>query len=731
MFKSATHTQALRRVFRFCLGMLFFTIASVALSQPLQAPPSEDTYTIKFNNVSASEVVRFVSSISGRNFLFDEELLDFKVTIVSDEPATVDEILALLIQVLRVNEFMVQEEGPNILIYLPTEDYRQLPKIVDDHQTQNRRPETGIITRVFRLQYLNVSKAQQIIRSMVSKSSIVEISPETRHLIVSDLTQNIERIESLLKSIDQPISQNAIEVYYVKHTQLDTLKQLTLDVMEPFLTESKLTIVPNPPNRSLYIVAAPAIIEKTLSVLDSLDIPNYKTVKKPEAEKSEEKPGEAAPAATEDMAQKPKSNEFQNIYRPHPTLGDLEPLEEEDMEDEDGNIIRRVLVKPVEEKPVPKDPTHFYTRKLEHQPGDKLLISIKQVASALPPDEENALLIGALSSLNWIEPTNSLVYNCSYLTHVQIEELINSLDTPVPQVFVEMLVIDTTIGNTLEFGVDISGRYSWAKRGIKGNMGKYSSSSVKTAVDGTSESSGGTLLAPAIPTTGFQTGIIGRAVTHNGEMFTTIGGLVKAIHTDNDTNIIMNPKVVAEHAVTAEFFMGDSTRFKTGTVSSTSGGGTVESNFDIREVGSSIRITPYLNSTDIVTLEVEQEDSSNNDTADAADSDALVALTSTSRTKTRVHVPDRHFVVLSGMTRNQKTHNADNLPCLGGVPLVNKVIGQKKDVNTKRNVLIFIRPYIIRNNDDAFELTDRFKTEVKDAGKLPEEINARLKFLPY
>src|ERR1700733_3138114 len=81
----------------------------IAADPPLN-PQAEKTVLINFNNVSMIEYIRFISRITNRNFIFDESDLQFNVTIVSEEPATIDNIMTALLQELRIRDLSLIEE---------------------------------------------------------------------------------------------------------------------------------------------------------------------------------------------------------------------------------------------------------------------------------------------------------------------------------------------------------------------------------------------------------------------------------------------------------------------------------------------------------------------------------------------------------------------------------------------------------------------------------------------
>ncbi len=125
-------------------------------------------------------------------------------------------------------------------------------------------------------------------------------------------------------------------------------------------------------------------------------------------------------------------------------------------------------------------------------------------------------------------------------------------------------------------------------------------------------------------------------------------------------------------------------------------------------------MTPLLSNTDIITLDIEQTISSV--TTAPATSSTLTQqtpgpTTSQNNTKTRVHIPDGFFLVLSGMIQDEKDRTRQQVPCLGGIPIIGALFTEKDNSDTKRNVMVLcvlkssipmIRSKLSPNNSKMF-----------------------------
>ena len=87
---------------------------------------------------------------------------------------------------------------------------------------------------------------------------------------------------------------------------------------------------------------------------------------------------------------------------------------------------------------------------------------------------------------------------------------------------------------------------------------------------------------------------------------------------------------------------------------------------------------------------------------------------------TRVHVPDRHFLILSGMLQDTQGHTRQGVPCLGGLPMIGALFAQNQITDGKYNVIIFMKPYIIHSMDEFDHITEQEETLYKNDVVLPD-----------
>ena len=131
--------------------------------------------------------------------------------------------------------------------------------------------DNELITQVLRLNTLDPGKAAGIIKPLLSKSALMEISEDSRQIIITDIISNIEQISVLLKGLDSPSGGQVIGQYVVRNAVIDNLIELAKQIMAPIAQDQAVTFVPHPSAQSIFIISSPFLVERTLSVFRRSD----------------------------------------------------------------------------------------------------------------------------------------------------------------------------------------------------------------------------------------------------------------------------------------------------------------------------------------------------------------------------------------------------------------------------------------------------------------------------
>jgi len=293
------------------------------------------------------------------------------------------------------------------------------------------------------------------------------------------------------------------------------------------------------------------------------------------------------------------------------------------------------------------------------------------------------------------EPMNALVIKADIKAFEDIRSVVKQLDIRRAQVFVETIIAEVSVSKEAEIGVDWSGN----KRTRDGEDVNFST--------GFGDSSGG-----------FQLGYIDRFFTNlSGAIVPNLNVVLSALRGDGNTNIISTPNLLTLNNESAEIVVGQEVPFVTGNFTSTAS--TTATNNDgnnnntgvvnpfqtieRKDVGLTLRITPQINDGDTIRLEIEQEISSVSPTVVQGAADLITDTRSINAT---VQVDDQQVIVLGGLIRDDASDTHQWVPFLGKIPVLGALFRKKTKNSAKTNLMVFLRPKIIRTPEDLALLTE-------------------------
>jgi len=278
------------------------------------------------------------------------------------------------------------------------------------------------------------------------------------------------------------------------------------------------------------------------------------------------------------------------------------------------------------------------------------------------------------------ERMNALIISAPTTVVNGLKSVIKQLDIRRAQVLIEAIFVEVAADKAAELGVE------WGLAGTTG-AGVVNFSGALPALIGNS----GDLLA--------QSNVIGRGITLGGGEVnsdnTGWGALLRALNTNSYSNILATPSILTLDNEEAEILVGREVPFQTGSYASTTT--TVTNPFttiERKNVGLKLKVKPQINEGNEVYLEIDQEVSDVIDKGEAVD-----IQTSKRQIKTRVIVGDGNMVVLGGLINEKETRSKSKVPGLGDLPGIGGLFSSSQDSREKVNLMVFLRPVIIRNND--------------------------------
>jgi general secretion pathway protein D len=363
-------------------------------------------------------------------------------------------------------------------------------------------------------------------------------------------------------------------------------------------------------------------------------------------------------------------------------------------------------------------------RYLRYADAEKLAPKLKEqitgIAQAAPGAQGGAA--GATpqaqadkNTLIWAEPeTNALVITAAPKQMRQINAIIDKIDIRRMQVLVEAIIADVNEDKSAELGVNWA---AWSN-----------DNDTRIPVGGFIQPIGGTSivnLAQLIqdPTTAAASGLsaptgttlgIGR-IAASGVNF---AAMLRALRSDADTNIIAKPSTITMDNQEAELKVAKEVPFLTGSYSSTGVGGTSGAvnpfqTIQRQEVGTILKVTPQLNGSDTVIMKIELESSNI-----AASSQGAVDLITNKRTvSTNVMIEDGGIIVLGGLIEDTSIQGENRVPFLGRIPIIGLAFKTRNATKSRTNLMVFIRPKILRDGVQASFETDAKYNFIRDEQK--------------
>nr|WP_240614102.1 type II secretion system secretin GspD [Mixta theicola] len=302
------------------------------------------------------------------------------------------------------------------------------------------------------------------------------------------------------------------------------------------------------------------------------------------------------------------------------------------------------------------------------------------------------------------EQTNSLIITTSPALMAELKKVIERLDIRRAQVLVEAIIVELQDAEGLNLGVQ------WFnKHGGGTNFPDNNGSAINLAKNNS--------LAEVIK------GMSGLALGfHNNNW----AGLLNALKTNSNNDILATPSIVTLDNMEAEFNVGQEVPVLTG--SQTTNSDNIFNTVERKNVGIKLKVKPQINQGDSVVLKIEQEVSSVADASNSA-TEGLGATFNTRTINNTVLVGSGETVVVGGLLDTTQSDVQSKVPLLGDIPLVGELFRSTTTKKVKRNLLLFIRPTIIRSGENYGQQTlhkfaqfEALQPERKQPLALPTEL---------
>jgi general secretion pathway protein D len=280
-----------------------------------------------------------------------------------------------------------------------------------------------------------------------------------------------------------------------------------------------------------------------------------------------------------------------------------------------------------------------------------------------------------------------------------IEGTLRQIDRQQLQVAIDATVAEVTLNDTLAYGVQT---YLTSKNlGLGDGKGSILNTTATTATNA--------LINRALPGFNFLVG---------GENSPSI--ILDALHNLTQVKILSNPSLVVIDNQVASLQVGDQVPISTGNATLTNSNAIVNT-FDYRDTGIILRVSPRVNVNGNVRLDIEQEISS------VTDSTAKSATPTVSQRKVKssISVASGQTVLLAGLVSENQQRDRSGIPLLDEIPTLGDAFGHTNRKGTRTELIIFIRPQIIRDGSDAQFVAEEIRSKIRGSVRTTAETNPR------
>src|SRR3984957_8613802 len=642
------------------LACLLVSVTLPAVSQPRTQPQEGATITPNYKDADLSQIIQAVGEVTGKNFIIDPRV-NAKVTMLSSTPMSPAAFYEAFLAVLQVYGYVAVPAGKVIKI-VPNTDLRQLP--ANDLPNSVSSSSDEIVTQIVTLKNVSAAQLVPMLRPLVPTYGHLAAYPGGNMLIISDRASNVSRVVHIIERMDGA-GDEPIEVIALHNAG-------AADVVR---TVNSLNSGAGTEGGALAKIVAD---DRTNSVL----------------------------LTGERSARLRLKALILNMDTPTSTGGDVQV-----------RYLRYAYAKKIADK-------------LKGQP------TASAKAKGGPPTGNPAAGGGGGGGSNvdasvtiWADvATNALIITAPPKIMKSLMGVIDKLDIRRAQVQVEAIIVEVDVNKSSNLGVQWllygqggttvpaavtnfpgsgTGIVNLAAAALGGNTGTGTTTTGTTTI-GTTAASGVAGAVSALTTR--ATLAIGR---YNPTSGTNFAAIVQALRSDGSSNIISTPSLITMNNEEAEVKVTQEIPLITGSYSSSkaSVNGTTSPFTTIQreEVGTILKVTPHINEGNSVQLKIEQEDSS----PGAKLTDSADISTNKRSIKTTVLIEDGGVIVLGGLMSDTVTESEDRVPGLGAIPLLGNLFKSRSGSHQKKNLLVFIRPSIMRDAEATESKSEAKYNEVR------------------
>lgn len=635
----------------------------------IPVPADTSAIVMNFENVELTAFIKFISKITERNIVFGDKI-EGTVSVVSPTAVNVEQAFAMFQSVLSTQGLTTVDEGA-VLRIVPTKEARTSGGSVDD----GGRPAAGFATKLIPLRYVSAADIARVLAPQVSRDGSIVPYEGTNTVIVSETTNNLSRIADMIVAMDIPGHEQMIAVIPLRHAEASRTAEQILEILlgqassgggtggrkrgddkdkdKSSGAQTGFKISPDERTNSLIVMAPASEMTRIRELARGLD--------------TELRPGD----------------ERVHVY--YARNADAESLVE---------VVSAMILgskaRGRRERPSSRDTSSLM------QPSSSSLSS-----GGLPPSasDENV-------SITADPATNAVVVEGAAQEWKTILSLLEKLDIPRPQVFIEAIIIEASSNRAKALGFDYQAAIDIGMGDVlmRSNIAELGAAFVNPLA------LGGLVAAAASDK---------QVELPDGTEIPANYALLQALNATSDVEVLSAPTLLTLDNHEAEIIVGQNIPFVTGRASDISNIENVFTQVERRDVGIKLRVKPQVAEGDVVMLDVQQEVS-------AVVRQGLTErqllevgpITTIRSASTSVSVADGRTVVIGGLISNRQEDGDSKVPVLGDIPLLGRIFTYERKDKEKVNLIVFLTPHVIRSPRDldvvSRDRKDAFRSGMRD-----------------
>ena len=640
------------------LSVLLPSLLVVTIPDALAQDPAQGAASLNFVGADIESVIKAIGHYIGTTFIIDPRIKG-TINLVSEKPVTKVQAFRLLTSTLRLQGYTVVA-GDGYTKVVPESE----AKLQAGPTSPGNVRGDQIASQIFRLNYESANNLVAVLRPLISPNNTINANVGNNSLLITDYADNLRRLGKIIAALDTPATGD-LDVIPVQNAIASDIASMVNRLLEtsggaPGTDSGRVSLLADSRTNSV-IIRAPSAARAALakSLILKLDQPTSQ-------------PG--------------------NIHVVHLKNAEATKL---------AQTLRSVVTLDTSQ---PAAPVSTQSGGPGQLPAGGL--GLAQSSGSLAPTSSTASTQlatgGAGGFIQADAATNTLIITSSESVYRNLRMVIDLLDVRRAQVYVESLIVEVSATKAAEFGIQWLGLSGNAESSYR--VGGGTSFATGTPNNLLTLGAGLASKSPAaLPGAGLSIGIFRQI---NGKL--GLGALAHALETDANANILSMPNLITLDNEEAKIIVGQNVPFITGQYTTAASGGAAGVNpfqtVERKDVGLSLRVRPQISEGGTVKMAIYQETSAVQDTANVAG-----IITSKRSIDTNVLVNDGEIIVLGGLIEDSVQDGEEKVRGLGDIPIIGNLFKYQNRKHVKTNLMVFLRPTIIRSNDQSVNLAaDRY-----------------------